>query len=230
MATRTASSWSSRRSLGRQARRRRLLDQLLMAALERAVALPERDDVARWRRRAAGPRCGEPGRSRAPGRPRRPRTRTRPRATRRQARPGSSAAEVTRRMPRPPPPAAALTSSGKPIRSASATIALDLVGPVDRGRLQRPGDGRDADGARRSPGMELVAEGIDRARGRPDEGEPGVLDRPARTPPARPGSRTRDGPPPRRCPARPGRSRRSGGSSRTARTARGGRRRSASRT
>ena len=36
---------------------------------------------------------------------------------------GRSSGRVTRRMPRPPPPAAALTSNGKPIRSAVATIA-----------------------------------------------------------------------------------------------------------
>ena len=36
---------------------------------------------------------------------------------------GSSAGVATRRIPRPPPPAAALTSNGKPIRSASARIA-----------------------------------------------------------------------------------------------------------
>ena len=60
--TRTARSWRWRRSAGRQARRRRLLDELLVAALERAVALADRDDRARSRRRGAGPRCGAPGR------------------------------------------------------------------------------------------------------------------------------------------------------------------------
>ena len=43
VATRTASSWSSPPALGRQPGRGRLLDELLVPPLERAVALAERD-------------------------------------------------------------------------------------------------------------------------------------------------------------------------------------------
>ena len=69
-----------------------------------------------------------------------------------------------------------MTRSGKPIRSASATIDVELVRPVDGRRLEGPRHGGDADRAGRPAGMELVAEGIDRPRRRADEGEPGVLD------------------------------------------------------
>ena len=106
----------------RQPGRRRLLDELLVASLERAVALPDRDDRARRvaeqldldvtrrtdlalqvdrtvaeRRRRLGRSGGQRG--------------------------GQLGGLATRRIPRPPPPAAALTSNGKPIRSASAMIA-----------------------------------------------------------------------------------------------------------
>ncbi len=62
--------------LGRERGRRRLLDQLLVAPLDRALALAEREDVARSRRRAPGSRRGAPGR--APSRRRASRRRTPP--------------------------------------------------------------------------------------------------------------------------------------------------------
>ena len=106
------SSWSSSRWLGRQPRCGRLLDELLVAALDRAVALADGDHPARRRRPAAGPRCGGPAGSRVRGRRRRHRTRPAPRPTRPTSAAARSSAAATRRMPRPPPPAAALTRSG----------------------------------------------------------------------------------------------------------------------
>ena len=179
VATRTASSWRSRRSSRRQAGRRRLLDELLVAALERAVALPERDDapvrVAEQldldvaRRADLALQVDRPVAER--GRP--------PRPSRRRAPPAGPRRRSTRRMPRPPPPAAALTSSGKPIASASATIRATCVGPVDRRRLERPGHGGDAD--RRGPAAGRAA--CRRARRStaddgPTKTRPGVLDGP----------------------------------------------------
>ena len=107
---------------------------------------------ARCRRPAAGPRCGGPARSRAPGRPTRRRTPTPPRATRRPAPPAARPPSSTRRMPRPPPPAAALTSSGKPIASASATIAATWSGRSTGAGSSVPGTAGDADRRARSAG------------------------------------------------------------------------------
>ena len=56
--SRIAIAWRSRRWSVGQARRGRLLDELLVPALQRAVALAQRDDVAVVRRRSAGPRRG----------------------------------------------------------------------------------------------------------------------------------------------------------------------------
>ena len=90
-----------------------------MAALDRALALAERDDRRRARRRAAGSRRGGAARRsarRRRGRRRRPPS---PRAAPRRAPPRARPGSRTTRIPRPPPPAAALTTSGKPISSGS---------------------------------------------------------------------------------------------------------------
>ena len=198
VATRTARSWRWRRSAVDQARGRRLLDELLVASLERAVALADGDDRARSRRPAAGPRCGARAGSRAPGRPTRRRTPTPPRPIPLPAPPAGPAARATRRIPRPPPPAAALTSSGKPIRSASARIAGTASGRSTGTGSSGPGDALDADRPGEPAGLDLVAERLDRPptaarrrRGR----RPRRL---GRTPPARTGSRSPDGSPRRR--------------------------------
>jgi hypothetical protein len=91
------------------------------------------------------------------------------------ARPPAGRAACDPAHPRPPPPAAALTSNGKPIRSASATIAATASGRSTGAGSSVPGRRRPRPTARRAR-LELVAEGLDRRRRRPDEDEPGVLD------------------------------------------------------
>ena len=92
--------------------RRRLLDQLLVPPLDRALALAEMDDVAVMvaehleldvaRRARRTSRCRRRRRRRPP----------RPRAARSSSACDSSPAARTTRMPRPPPPAAALMITG----------------------------------------------------------------------------------------------------------------------
>ena len=164
--------------VGRQARRRRFLDELLVPALDRAVALPQRDDravcvaeqlhldVARRPDLAlqvdrAIAECGQ--RLRRSGRQR-----------------GRQVlgATSTRRMPRPPPPAAALTSNGKPTASAAATTAAASSGRSTAAGSNVPGTTGTPASSRRPARRELVAEGGDRVGRRADEGEPGVDHRP----------------------------------------------------
>ena len=145
------------RRAGRGARRPsspgagRLLDELLVAPLERAVPLPDRDDrsdrVAQQLDLDVARRDG----SRARGRRSRRRTPRPPQPIRRRARRAGRRRRATRRMPRPPPPAAALTSSGKPIGSASATMAATCVGRSTGAGVERPGHAPDAD--RRAPSV-----------------------------------------------------------------------------
>ena len=109
--------------------RRRLLDHLLVAALHRAVALAQVDDVAVRIGRAPGsPR----GAHRAMAFSRIQLARAERALAPRPAALASAAASrswsETSRMPRPPPPAAALTIRGKPMRSASSiSLRLGLV-------------------------------------------------------------------------------------------------------
>ena len=112
--------------------RRRLLDHLLVAALQRAVALAEVDH----RPAAVGEHLhlDVAGASEQPLEedPRRRRTRPRPRAGPPRA-PRTARVPRSRpaRIPRPPPPAAALTSSGNP--SLIASLLERVVGQVDAG-------------------------------------------------------------------------------------------------
>ena len=53
-----------------------------------------------------------------------------------------------------------------------------LVGAVDRHRIEGPGHALDPDRSRDPAGPDLVPERLDDGRRRPDEDEPGVLDRP----------------------------------------------------
>jgi hypothetical protein len=112
-----------RAHLGGDQRRRRLLDDLLVAALQAALALAQVDDVAvgvgstwisTWR-----------GRSRTARRAAcRRRTTSVPPAGRPAIAAGtSSAGVVTTRMPLPPPPADGLTSTGSPTSIAAAASA-----------------------------------------------------------------------------------------------------------
>ena len=101
------------RRLGRaQHRRRRLLDDLLVAALHRAVADAERPGACPGRRRSPAPRRAARRSRAAPGRRRRCRRRAGASRLVRSKASVSSSAELTIRMPRPPPPAVALSISG----------------------------------------------------------------------------------------------------------------------
>ena len=102
---------------------RRLLPDLLTAALQRAFALEAVDDIVR-RRRAPAPRCGARARSSfldiepavaEGGRA--------PRACACGIRRSNSSDRRAMRMPRPPPPAAALIMTGKPIALRQANAA-----------------------------------------------------------------------------------------------------------
>ena len=98
--------------LGVDRGRRRLLDELLVAALDRAVALAEVDRRSRARRRAPAPRRGAGPRGSARRRRSRRRSTPRPRGCAdSNARSASSACRTTRK-PLPPPPADALIASG----------------------------------------------------------------------------------------------------------------------
>ena len=174
-----AASCSAARDLGGEVGRRRLLDHLLVAALDRAVALAEHQDVAvpvaddlhldvaaaldvrLDEDGAVAERAGRLG-ARAP--------RSRRRA---------SARSRTIRMPRPPPPADAFTSSGqvglgraRPGASSTGTPAsrmirfasiLEPIASIDSGVGPDPGQpgGLDGPGEVGVLGQEAVA-GVDR--------------------------------------------------------------------
>ncbi len=111
---------------------RRLLDDLLMPALQRAVALEQMHGTRRAGRRTPAPRHGAAARSAARAAPCRRRTPPWPRA----GRPPACLQELapaasTRRMPLPPPPAVALISIGKPMPlGLGAQARIALVGAV----------------------------------------------------------------------------------------------------
>ena len=113
---------------GIQVRGRGDLDDLLVPALHRAVALEEVDDVAGGVGQDLHldvPRLDRPP---ARGRPSGRRTPTRPRASRPRPRPAAPPGRSTRRIPRPPPPATALTKTG----NSSSSAAADDLGDVGR--------------------------------------------------------------------------------------------------
>ncbi len=141
--------------------RGRLLDQLLVAALHRAVALTQMDDVARAVAQHLHFDVPRPARRSVPGtrahrrRPRQPRPRP-ARAPRRR-----SSRRSTRFMPRPPPPPTALTSSGAPMRCRSTPSSRDCTSPAGHHRhVRRLGLRARA---------QFVARRFDLRRGRADE-------------------------------------------------------------
>ena len=73
--------------------------------------------------------------------------------------------------PRPPPPNAALIAIGRPCSSANGD---DLVGVLER--VLGAGRQRGADLLGDVPGLDLVAEALDRRRRRADPDQPGVDD------------------------------------------------------
>ena len=176
--------------------RRRFLDHLLMAALDRAVALEEMDRHCRAGRRRSAPRYAAAGagisRSACGRRQRRPA----PRAGPPSSAAANSPASATIRMPRPPPPADALISTGKPIRRASsASRAGVLLGAVIARHQRHPGPRHQRLGRR------LRAHRPHRRGRRPDEDEPGLARRPRRNRRSPTGTRSPDAPPAPRSPA-----------------------------
>ena len=118
----------------RQRHRRRLFHHLLMAPLQRALALEHVDHAAVMVRHDLEldvPRAsGSGARGRASGR----RTRPAPRVWPGPRAPGRSAAAVTTFMPMPPPPADGFRRTGNPMRPAAASSAVvALIG----GRFSR---------------------------------------------------------------------------------------------
>ena len=197
VATLTAMAWRSRRSSTVRPGRGRLLDELLVAALEGAVALPDgddpagrvaqeldldvarRDDLALEVDRAVAERRG------------------------RLARPADQRRRQVRGRDHPAHPPAAAAGRRLDQQREADRLGLgddrgDLVRSVDRRRLERSRDGRDPDVACRSPGMQLVAEGIDRRRTAGRRRRARHPRRRGRRRLARPGSHSPDGSPPRR--------------------------------
>ena len=104
-------------------RRGRLLDQLLVAALQRAVARGDDDDRAVLRPPGTASRRAAGGRGTARRSTRRARTPRRPRGWRtRTSRRSRSTSRATFR-PRPPPPNAALMATGRPCSATNAWIS-----------------------------------------------------------------------------------------------------------
>ena len=151
-------------------RARRLLDDLLVAALDRALALVEVDDAPVRSRRRSAPRRGGRLRGSARGTPcasPKAESASRPAAA---IASGSAVASRTTRMPRPPPPADAFTSSGRP--SSSARVANTSGGAsASTARLGSCGTPAACHPALR---LELRAHRRDRLGRRPDEQEPRV--------------------------------------------------------
>ena len=150
-------------------RRGRLLDQLLVAALQRAVAGGDDDDVAVLVGQALGldvARLVEEllDEALAAAERRRP-----PRGppTRRRRRPRSISRATLR--PRPPPPNDRLDRDRQAVLLGERD---DLVGVLDRVLGARGQRGADLLGD--VPGLDLVAERLDRRRRRADPGQPGV--------------------------------------------------------
>ncbi len=152
-------------------RRGRLLDQLLVPALQRAVAGADHDHVAVLVGEDLGLDVARAGRGSARRSTRRGRTRRPPRGWPTRTAPGSPRCVRATLSPRPPPPKAALIATGRPCSWANATISSGV-----RDRFGRAGDERRAGPLGDVPGGDLVAEVADRLRGRPDPGQPGVDD------------------------------------------------------
>jgi hypothetical protein len=156
--------------VGRQARRRRFLDELLVAPLDGAVPLPERDhgavgvakelhlDVAR--RSYLALQVDRAVTERRHGL-RRTRSERRRQLLRFRHAPHATTAAAGRRLDEQ--------------RESDVLRRRDdrgrVVRPLDRCRVERPGDDRDTGGLGRPPRDQLVAERLDRVGPRADEGE-----------------------------------------------------------
>ena len=148
-----------------QHRARRLLDHLLMAALDRAIALAQMDHVATRCRRESEIRRDARARDISPDTS--CASRTRPRSRRAPAGTGgrSSFSSRTTRIPLPPPPAAALISTGKPSRFGIGQRLAHLGDALALAAGQHRHAGANHDAAR----ARLVTHQADMARARADE-------------------------------------------------------------
>ena len=156
--------------------RRRLLDQLLVAALDRAVAFAQEEHVAPACRRAPAPRRGARGRCTARGTPRGGRSTPAPRGSRARARSRAPRACARRCIPLPPPPNAALTMT----READAVRRRRRLGRASTGSGV-PGTIGTPTRSAIAPGRGLVAHHLDRLGGRADERQARVGDRARRS-------------------------------------------------
>ena len=186
----------ARAQLGRDGRRGRLLEHLLVPALERAVALAEVDRARRGCRPAPGSRRGAGPRRTSRRRPRRRRSRPRPGAA-------PSRARARPRPPRRRPPSRAPAAGGGLDRDRPAV----LVSELDHLRPHR-GSPRScpARSARRRPPCAAARRSWSPSPRSPPaaaRSRPGRRPRRrGRRPRSRPGTRSPDGSPRRRSPAR----------------------------
>ncbi len=157
----------------------RLLDDLLVPALQAALAFAEVDDVCRGCRRRPGSRCAGAARRTAPAAACRRRTRPWPPGGPPPIAPASSPGDRASRMPLPPPPADGLISRGNPMAGAAASRSCSVI-PA----LAGPGDDRHPGRGDGGLGGDLVAHRLDGGGRGPDEdqarvragpGERGVL-------------------------------------------------------
>ena len=175
VATRTARSCRWRRSAGRQPGRRRLLDELLVASLERAVALPDRDDRAHRIAQQLDldvPRgtdlALQEDRTVAKGRCRLGRS-------------GGQRRGQLGRVGDPPHPPSPTAGGGLDQQREADPLGLghdrvEAVGAVDRDRLAGARHALDPHRPRDLARPDLVPQRLDDRGRRPDEDESGVLD------------------------------------------------------
>ncbi len=167
-----------------QARRRRFLDQLLMPALDRAVALPQRDDRAIGIAEqldfdvACRPHLAfQVDRTVAEGRGRFRRSRgQRSRQLRRCADTTHAATAATRRR---------LDEQREPDVLGGRDDRRDPIRPFHRDRVECPGDHRHARALRRPARRQFVAQRLDRVRAGSDEREARIDDGPRKRRPLR---------------------------------------------
>ena len=161
---------------GRQARRGRLLDELLVASLGRAVAFADGDDrPGRVAQELDLDVARGPDLAFQEDRPVAERRRGLGRSRCQRGRQVGGASNPAH----PPSPAAGRRLDQQRIADPVG-LGDDrghLVGTVDRHRIEGPGDALDPDRPRDPSGPDLVPERLDDRRWRPDEDEPGVLDR-----------------------------------------------------
>ena len=154
---------------------RRLLDELLVTALDRAITFADRDDLSRLvaqdldldvaRLLDLAFQVERPVAERG----------------HRLRRSAAQGGRKIRSALDPSHPSSPTAGRGLDHQRVPDPIGLDedrrqRVGAIDRHRVDRPGHRVDPDGPRQSSRTDLVAERVDRGRGRADEDEPGLRD------------------------------------------------------